>query len=137
MQDKKPLEVVCGIIVYDGYILATRRDSSRNMPLMWEFPGGKLEDGEPAELALHRELDEELKLKVKIYEPLQPVDYCDSDSSIRLIPFLCEPAQTSAPVPVDHVEIRWIEIGQSGQLTWAPPDIPLVATLSKLLKNKS
>lgn len=126
------MEVVCGIIVHDDRILATRRDPRSSMPLLWEFPGGKLENGEPPEAALHRELHEELHLEVVIRKPLDPVDYIDATSHIRLIPFLCVPAQQHSPVPVDHVEIRWIQIEESGQLTWAPADIPLVKNLSNL-----
>jgi len=135
MPEMEPLEVVCGIIIHDGCVLAARRDPCRSMPLLWEFPGGKLEHGEPAEEALHRELEEELLLKVNIIKSLEPVDYVGSGDFIRLIPFLCEPAQRNAPIPVDHVEIRWIKIEQSGQLTWAPADIPLVSNLSKLINN--
>ena len=125
-----PLEVVCGIIVKDGLILATRRAPERSMPLFWEFPGGKIELGESAEDALHRELEEELKLKVEILHSLEPVTHKDEVNHIRLIPFYCKPAQVNGPVPIDHVEIRWIELEESGQLTWAPADIPLVRILS-------
>lgn len=127
-----PLDVVCGIIVKDGLFLATRRAPERSMPLFWEFPGGKIEPGESAEDALHRELEEELKLKVEILDSLEPVTHKDEVNHIRLIPFYCKPAQKNGPVPIDHVEIRWIELEESGQLTWAPADIPLVRILSTI-----
>ena len=127
-----PLDVVCGIIVKGGRLLATRRAPEGSMPLLWEFPGGKIEPGESAEDALHRELEEELKLKVVILDSLEPVTHKDEVNHIRLIPFYCKPAQEKGPVPIDHVEIRWIKLEESGQLTWAPADIPLVRKLSKI-----
>ena len=128
----QPLRVVCGLIYQDGRVLATRRDPGRSFPLLWEFPGGKLEDGESPEAALHRELEEELLLKVEVLKAVEPVDYKENGHHIALIPFICQPAQEHAPVPVDHVEIRWISTDDTDQLTWAPADIPLVRQLANL-----
>ncbi len=135
MESTTPLEVVCAIIRLHDRVLATRRDPQRAYPLMWEFPGGKLEEGEPAEAALHRELEEELNLKVDILEKREPVDYTDGEFSVRLLPYLCKPAQDAAPVPAEHVELRWITLAESRQLTWAPADVPLVENLDNLLNS--
>ena len=137
MQSASPLEVVCAIIRLDRKVLAARRDPARQYPLMWEFPGGKIDPGETAEAAVHRELLEELRLKVRILQKLEPVDFEDGDFSVRLLPFLCQPDQATAPVPVDHVEVRWITVEQSRQLTWAPADIPLVDNLENLLNTNN
>lgn len=134
MPRTSPLEVVCAIIQLGNRVLATRRDPRRAYPLLWEFPGGKRESGESAEAALHRELEEELQLKVRIRKKLEPVDFAEGEFSIRLLPFLCEPGQDAAPVPIDHIELRWITIDESRQLTWAPADIPLVEKLENLIE---
>ena len=115
-----------------GKFLIAQRPLDGLLGGLWEFPGGKIEPDESAEEALHRELDEELKLKVEIINPLDPVVHKDEDTNIRLIPFLCKPAQQNGPIPIDHIEIRWIKLEQSGQLTWAPADIPLVRKLSTI-----
>jgi 8-oxo-dGTP diphosphatase len=132
MSGSSALKVVCALIFEKGLVLATRRDPRRSFPLMWEFPGGKLENGELPEEALHRELEEELKLKVEVLEPLPTVNYQNDGHHIELIPYLCRPAQRHAPVPVDHVEVRWIQADEADHLTWAPADIPLVGQLKQL-----
>jgi len=130
MQNSSPLNVACALIFQDGRVLATRRDPRRSFPLHWEFPGGKLEAGESGEAALHRELEEELKLPVEAIRPLKPVEYAENGHHIRLHPFACRPARPWAPVPVDHVEIRWVTPEEALQLTWAPADIPLLQELN-------
>lgn len=133
MSKTKEMIVVCGIVIQGERVLACRRDPSRHFPLMWEFPGGKVEHGESSEEALHRELEEELRLSVRIMKELDPVFYQGDGFSLRLLPFLCQPAQASGPLPLDHVELRWITVDESRQLTWAPADIPLVNNLQNLI----
>jgi 8-oxo-dGTP diphosphatase len=58
--------VVAGLIIKDGKILVCQRTRHQVMPLKWEFPGGKIEDGEQPREALHRELDEELGIDATI-----------------------------------------------------------------------
>jgi 8-oxo-dGTP diphosphatase len=100
---------------------------------MWEFPGGKLESGESAEVALLRELKEELHLRAEIVSSMEPVPWQGEGPDITLLPFVCHPAQNFAPVPVDHAEIRWIRPEEASQLSWAPADRPLVGKLTTLL----
>ena len=58
--------VVAALIVKDGKILVCQRTKHQTMPLKWEFPGGKIEEGEQPRDALHRELDEELGIDATI-----------------------------------------------------------------------
>ena len=127
-----PLKVVCGLVFHGDRVLATRRDLTRSFPHLWEFPGGKLEDGEDAATALHRELEEELRLEVEILKGLAPVAYRENGHHLSLIPFICRSRQLHAPVPLDHIEIRWVQRDHAHHLTWAPADIPLVMQLSTL-----
>lgn len=133
MGSREAVEVVCAIVLYGDRVLATRRDQSGRYPLLWEFPGGKLEPEESAENAIRRELLEELDLSVRKLIPEIPVLYEDSDFSIKLIPFICMPDQRKGPVPHEHSEIRWIRPEEAVQLTWAPADIPLVEKLKDLI----
>ncbi len=132
MPSASPVNVVCGILFHDGRVLVTRRSDSGRYPLVWEFPGGKVEPDESPEAALHRELAEELDLAIRELIPIEPVSYKERDFSISLIPFVCKPDQSAGPVPHDHVEIRWIPVDEALQLTWAPADIPLVDKLEDL-----
>jgi 8-oxo-dGTP diphosphatase len=60
--------VVAALIVHDGKILVCQRTRHQTMPLKWEFPGGKIEEGEQARGALERELEEELGIHATIAE---------------------------------------------------------------------
>ena len=60
------IHVTCAIIERDGLVLAAQRGASMRMPLKWEFPGGKIEPGEGTEASLHRELMEEMGLRVVV-----------------------------------------------------------------------
>lgn len=132
-----PLQVVCALILHHDRLLATRRDPKRAFPLKWEFPGGKLETGESPEDALHRELEEELELKVRILEALEPVHFRENGHCLDLIPFLCRPEQAHGPRPIDHIEIRWLGANELMKLDWAPADVPLLAGLPAILAGAS
>lgn len=124
------LEVVCGIIKNSsGQILACRRGLERHLGGLWEFPGGKVDAGETPEVALARELHEELGITVGVGEILSPiVEWTDGAVSIRLRGFFCEIIQ-GTPQPHEHEEIRWCEPSELPDLDWAEADVPLVREL--------
>lgn len=80
------LHVAVGVIERDGCVLLARRAAHRHQGGLWEFPGGKVEPGETAQLALQRELREELGLEVDIagLEPLLEVSHAYPDLSVML-----------------------------------------------------
>lgn len=129
MSSEPPLPVVCAVIHHDGKVLAARRDTAGALPLLWEFPGGKVEAGESPEDALHREILEELGIHIRITRALKAVDHTGDGPSIRLQGYLCVPGDATAPRPGDHCEIRWIRPEAAVDLEWAPADRPLVASL--------
>jgi 8-oxo-dGTP diphosphatase len=126
------LEVVCGIIKNSsGQFLACRRGLERHLGGLWEFPGGKIDEGETAELAIERELMEELGVTVRVGEPLSAVvEWTDGAVSIRLRGFFCEIVQ-GEPHAHEHEEIRWCDISELPHLDWAEADIPLVDELMR------
>ena len=69
------LEVTCAIIVHENKILICQRSAAMKMPLKWEFPGGKVEDGESKEDCLRREIWEELRIHITINKVLTLVEY--------------------------------------------------------------
>jgi len=67
--------VVAALIVQDGKLLVCQRTRHQTMPLKWEFPGGKIEEGEQPRDALRRELDEELGIEATIGDELARVQH--------------------------------------------------------------
>ena len=65
--------VVAGLICREGKILVCQRTRHQTMPLKWEFPGGKIEDGEQPRDALHRELEEELGIDARIGDEISRI----------------------------------------------------------------
>lgn len=67
--------VVAALIVKDGKLLVCQRTRHQTMPLKWEFPGGKIEEGEQPRDALRRELDEELGILASIGDELARIQH--------------------------------------------------------------
>ncbi|MEY3395482.1 MAG: hypothetical protein RL346_1718 [Verrucomicrobiota bacterium] len=126
------LEVVCGIIKNSsGKFLVCRRGLERHLGGLWEFPGGKVDEGESPEAALTRELHEELAISVRVGQPLAAVvEWTDGTVSIRLRGYFCEILK-GLPHPHEHEEIRWCELSELPRLDWAKADLPLVGELMR------
>jgi 8-oxo-dGTP diphosphatase len=123
------IEVVCGVIRgSDGRYLACRRPEGKHLGGMWEFPGGKVEEGEEPSAALVRELREELGVEVTVEGALTAFPWSYDWGTIHLKPFLCR-IVAGEPQAIEHQELRWCERECFGELEWAPADIPVFAEL--------
>lgn len=121
------IRVSCAVIEDGGRVLAAQRSETMNMPLKWEFPGGKLHEGESAEECLARELLEELGVRAVVGRPLPPVFHSYTDFDIELLPFVCaiESGEISL---VEHRAIAWVTPHELGTLDWPEADIPVIAS---------
>ncbi|MBK8855235.1 MAG: (deoxy)nucleoside triphosphate pyrophosphohydrolase [Saprospiraceae bacterium] len=119
------IEVVCGVIVDTDKVLCVQRSESMTLPLKWEFPGGKIEQGETLEECLIRELKEELNIEVSIKEKLSNsyFNYCNFE--INLIPFICKFLGDKISLN-EHKDFLWLPYNELLKLDWAPADIPIV-----------
>lgn len=120
-----PIRVVCGIIVHEGKVLAAQRSSIQTNALLWEFPGGKINENENESDALTREMHEELGIIVMPGLRLTPVVHRYPSFTIQLIPFVCA-LLSGTPQPHEHAQIRWVVPEEAIRLLWAPADIPVV-----------
>ncbi len=126
------IDVVCGVIEdAEGNLLVCRRPPGKHLGGLWEFPGGKIDEGETATEALIRELREELHIGVTVGPPLQPVIWDYDTVSIRLIPYRCRIA-SGEPSPVEHDEIRWCPKNTAKTLQWAPADLPILREINAI-----
>lgn len=100
-------QVVCALIVHQGQLLITQHGQHSGHPWQWEFPGGKIHEGETAVDALIREISEELQIVISVEKQLEPVEFRYPGKDIRLIPFLCRWISGDIFLHV-HYSYRWI-----------------------------
>jgi 8-oxo-dGTP diphosphatase len=120
------LHVACALIERDGLLLAAQRSATMNLPLKWEFPGGKIEDGESPAACLHRELREEMEISVVIGPALLPRTHHYPDFTVTLYPFVCQ-LTTAEIVLREHAAIQWVPPAELLTLDWAAADLPVIA----------
>lgn len=129
---RKKIEVVAAVIIHNHKILCTQRSNKMHLAHQWEFPGGKVEEGESLTEALVREIHEELNCTVKVGRQIARTPYDYETSSIILHTFYCT-LTTDAPQLLEHEAMRWMPVELLMSLSWAPADIPTV----KLLMNNN
>lgn len=124
------LEVVGAVIVKDNKILAAQRPKNKSLGGMWEFPGGKIEEGESPEDALYREIIEEMDCEIKVGEFIVRDLYSYDFGDIALSTFYCE-LKSKDPVAKEHSELRWLTIKELDSVEWAPADHATLEILKK------
>ncbi len=121
--------VVGAAVVRDGRVLASRRTEPPRLAGKWELAGGKVDPGESDEVALVRELAEELHVEAVLGERLGP-DLPIGDTGILRV-FLA--TITTEPLLVDHDEHRWLGPHELDSVDWLPADLPLLPYLREHL----
>ncbi|GGC42940.1 NUDIX hydrolase [Parapedobacter defluvii] len=122
------LIVTCAIIIRERKILICQRSSTMNLPLKWEFPGGKVEPGEDEKATIVREIKEELHLDIEVVKRLEPVEHDYPTFRIRLVPFIANVVDGEL-VLEEHADARWVTVDDLDQYDWAPADVPIVEQL--------
>lgn len=122
------LIVTAAIIKKDNKILIARRAAHKHLGGLWELPGGKIEDGESAEVCLKRELKEELGINANVQEFFMENSYDYGERQILLKAFYCE-LLSGEIVLKDHDQIAWVEKSNFDKYKFAPADIPIINSL--------
>ena len=118
----------------DGRILLARRPEGKDMAGLWEFPGGKIADGETPEEALIRELKEELGIETET-SCLAPIAVasCNLGDFHLLMPLFTCRKWSGAPRAIEASEIRWVRPSELLKYEMPPADRPLAAQLRDFL----
>ena len=128
------LVVAAALVDVDGRVLIARRPEGKTMEGFWEFPGGKVEDGETPEVALIRELNEELGIDTE-KSCLAPFTFASHayDGFQLLMPlYVCRVWQ-GTPKALERQELAWVCPLRLRDYPMPPADRPLVAMLRDLL----
>ena len=123
----KEIQVVAAIIIRDGKVFATQRGYG-DYKDWWEFPGGKIEEGESPEEALAREIREELRADIKVGELFETVEYDYPKFHMVMRCYICELISEDV-VLVEHESSKWLGREDIDSVRWLPSDIEIVERL--------
>jgi 8-oxo-dGTP diphosphatase len=131
-----PLLLVSAVALIDAddRVLLARRPEGKSMAGLWEFPGGKLHDGETPEAALIRELAEELGIDTheSCLAPIGFASHAYDDFHLLMPLFVCR-VWEGTPAPREGQELAWVRPNALRDYPMPPADVPLVAQLQDLL----
>lgn len=120
--------VIAAIILKDNKVLIAQRAEGQKLAGKWEFPGGKIEDGETPEECLKREMKEELNVDIEIGEFFGESVYHYETGPIRLVAYKARLLGGQCKLKV-HSRVEWVEPHQLANYHFAPADIPFVEKL--------
>ena len=128
----KNVEVVAALIFDGDRFMICKRPASKARGLLWEFVGGKVEDGETKEEALARECREELDIDVSVGNEFCAVTHDYPDITVHLTVFL---ASISRGIPKlkEHVDIRWIRPADADAFDFCPADTEIIKKIKETL----
>lgn len=128
----KRVEVVAAVIRKGDRIFATQRGYG-DFKDWWEFPGGKMEEGETPEEALRREIREELDSEILIDKFLNTVEWDYPNFHLTLHCYMCS-LLTEAPHLNEHEAAKWLGAEELDSVCWLPADNDLLPLIAKELK---
>jgi 8-oxo-dGTP diphosphatase len=120
--------VTAAIIRRGNKVLLTRRAAGEHLAGQWEFPGGKVHDGETTEACLARELEEELSVVCSIGRKVAESDYHYDHGAFRIIAYEAEIQSGTLSLSV-HDQAEWVDVGALRDYDLAPADIPIAEAL--------
>ncbi len=121
-------EVTAAIILRDGQILIAQRGPEQKQAGKWEFPGGKIEEGETPQECLKREIQEEFDVEIEVLDFFAESVYAYESGSIKLLAFWCRWLAGDFTLKV-HSRIVWADFRELDLYDYAPADIPLMEKL--------
>ena len=126
--NKKTLQVACALLVDKGKVLLAQRDESRFNAGLWEFPGGKLEDGETGKQAIKRELEEELNLTDLEYHYYCTVFHEYPTFNLEMDAFIAN-VDPKDVLLKEHTAARWMLFKDVWGLPLAPADVTVAQVI--------
>lgn len=134
MTVKIVLVVACALVDIDGRVLIAQRPEGKSLAGLWEFPGGKVEEGERPEQTLIRELKEELDIDVAeaCLAPLTFASHGYETFHLLMPLYVCRKWRGTLSAR-EHQALAWVKPVRLGDYAMPPADMPLIAHLRDLL----
>ena len=126
----KMTEVVAALIWDGNRFMICQRPAHKARGLLWEFVGGKTEEGEDSEEALIRECREELDITVAVDDVFMDVVHQYPDLLVNLILYNCKIA-SGTPKLLEHNDLRWITVDEIDQYEFCPADVEILEELKR------
>ena len=126
----RQIEVVAAIIQRDGAYCTTQRGYGE-FEGMWEFPGGKIEPGESRDVALKREIQEELGVDIAIENLLCTTEYDYPSFHLTMHCYLCSIASGEIELR-EHKSARWLRPEELWSVEWLPADKDIISRINNL-----
>ena len=123
--------MVAGIIQKDDRILISKRPPGETSPHLWEFPGGKIEQGETPKTALLREIREELGVDVEVLDIYSVLSVHLDDKDIYLLFYGCRHIKGTMPACIEVASWTWVKSNELKHYAFLEADLPLVRQLEK------
>ena len=129
---KTHYEVVCAVITKDDKIFCCQRGPKGECAYKWEFPGGKIEQGETKEEALVREIKEELNCNINIEKFITTINHEYNTFSLTMHVYLCS-LKESVPILLEHKSSIWCDKDKLNELDFAEADYKFLDKIKKII----
>ena len=122
------IDVVAAVIKKDNKYLIAQRNRNKHFAFHWEFPGGKVDNGETFEIALQREIKEELSIDIKIFKKVSSQKHKDDKINVNVHYFLCEHSDGKINL-FEHEDLKWVTKKELFSYKMAPGDLKIIKFL--------
>ena len=130
---KRLIQVVAAVIENDGEYLLTQRKATAVLPLLWEFPGGRVEEGETQTTALIRELSGRIGVTVLVGDRISENVHQYDAYDVRISLYTCQIPGNCCPTAVGVQQVRWVPTSELGDYEFPPADQETMSRLLNLL----
>lgn len=131
-RERRAIRVVAAEIESEGRFLITQRRPTASLPLLWEFPSGKVEPGETDAEALVREIKEEMEIEIRVGKLSMFIKHDYPEYTIDLCVYRCELLSEEIQAVRVH-DWRWVKPSEMDQYEFPPAD---AQTIEQILRDK-